>query len=364
MPARTVFFTGAGGFIGKYILRHYLDEPETVLYLLEHGPFCTKLEQFLLETIPDGPTRARAHIIEGDITQAGLGLPDAVSNTLQDTMTHAIHLAAAYDLMVPRDLARRVNVEGTRHVLDFLEGCARLERFGYTSTIAVSGSFSGVYTEEDFDVGQNFTNHYAATKFEAEKLVRERRDNFPTVILRPTVVVGDSKTGVMEKIDGPYQALVMIARNMHLLTPNSGDIKCHIAPVDFIADAFYALFEDPSSVGRVFHVGDPRPMTYDQFIGEVCKRWGKPKPLLKLPPRFIGLLFRLPGFSKILGVSYEAFQYSILPVEYDMRQATRFLEARNLACPPVTAYLDAMLQYFTDHHRDPRIRRAIWREST
>ena len=358
MDKQTVFFTGAGGFIGRYILSHYLEQENTDLYLLEHGAFCERLRAFVESRVKDPDKRSRIHVLEGDITAPDLGLEAAMAAKLRTEMTRAIHLAAVYDVTVPKDIAARVNVDGTRRVLDFLGKAERLERFGYMSTTAISGTRPGPFNEDHFDEGQSFKNPYEETKFEAEKLVRERRDTIPTVIFRPTVVACDSKTGVFEKIDGPYYVLMAIARNMHLVVPDSGACKCHAEPVDFVADAFYCLLEDEQSTGAVFHLADPDPITYLEFMDLACERWGKIKPILKLPPAILKPIFRLPVSAFLTGVPYDAFKYSLNLVEYEATKTTPILEKHGITCPPLTAYLDVMIQYFKEHHKDPGIRRG------
>src|SRR5207248_5831128 len=122
------------------------------------------------------------------------------------------HLAAAYNLALPRDVGMRVNVLGTRNVLEFLDGAPSFEKLAYVSTCAISGSHVGVFTEDDFDVRQGFKNYYEETKYLAEAEVRGRWGRVPITIFRPSVVVGDSRTGEAEKLDGPYYAYLMIAR--------------------------------------------------------------------------------------------------------------------------------------------------------
>jgi len=365
MSEKTVFFTGAGGFIGRYILTHYLQRGDCDLYLLENGKFRERLRAFIESTVAEPAKRARAKIIEGDITAPNLGLDAPTRDELRERVTHGIHLAALYNLSAPRDVSMRVNVDGTRNVLDFIGSLKEFQRLGYMSTVAVSGNYSGgVYSEDDFDKAQGFKNYYEETKFLAEKLVRERREIIPTVIGRPTIVVGHSKTGAIEKIDGPYYGLTMIARNLHLFAVDSGTTKCHIAPVDFVADAFYTIFEDPDTAGRVYCLGDPNPLTYNAFFDLACERWGKFKPLIKLPPAWMRPVVRFPFFYPITGVTPEAFAYSVHPIEYPMTNATTVLAKYGVACPPVPTYIDVLLRYFREHFRDPKLRRGDWRQST
>jgi thioester reductase-like protein len=361
---KALFCTGAGGFIGRYILSHYLEKEECDLFLLEHGQFRERLESFLDERVPDPAKRKRVKVFSGDISQAGLGLDAALADELKQRVTHAIHLAALYNLSAPRDISLRINVEGTRHLLDFLGEIPSLERLAYASTVAVAGKHTGTFREDDLDVGQRFKNNYDETKFLAEKLVRERRDAIPTVIFRPTTVVGHSRTGAIEKIDGPYYALGMIARKMHRAVPDTGDVKFHFGPVDFIADAFYHLFEDDESLGKVFHLVVPAPLTYLVFFDLACATMGESKPSLKLPAPLMRPMGRLPMFEKLTGVPREAFEHSFFPVEYDMANVTPALAKHGISCPPVSSYIDVMVEYFVRHSDDASIRRGDWRQVT
>jgi thioester reductase-like protein len=364
MIEKTLFCTGAGGFIGRYVLSHYLEKQECDLYLLEHGRFRERLEAFLDQEISDPGQRKRVKVLSGDITQPGLGLEAPIADELKQRVTHVIHLAALYNLSAPREISLRINVDGTGHLLDFLGELRSLQRFAHTSTIAVVGTYTGTCREDDLDLGQGFKNNYDETKFLSEKLVRERRDSIPTVILRPTTVVGHSKTGAIEKIDGPYYALTMIARNMHYVIPNTKDNKFHFAPVDFIADAFYYLFEDDESVGKVFHLVDPEPLTYLEFFDLACTTMGKAKPLLKLPARLMHPMGSLPLFERLTGVPPEAFRHSFYAVDYDVTNAAPLLAKHGIACPSVPSYIDVMVRYFGEHVGDPRIRKGDWKQVT
>ena len=308
--------------------------------------------------------RERVRVLNGDIRLPRLGLDPATAAELRERVTHAIHLAALYNLSAPHDVSMHINVDGTRHVLDFLEQAKSLVRFAHTSTIAVVGKYTGLFREEDLDVGQDFKNAYDETKFLSERLVRERRDRIPTVIMRPATVVGDSRTGAIEKIDGPYYALTMIAKNMHRVVPDTGDNRFYIAPVDFIAEAYYRLFEDEESTGKVFHLIDPDPPTYLEFLDMACDAMGRSRPLLRLPVALIRPVGRLPMFERLTGVPPEAFEHSLYPIEYDTTEAGPALARHGVLCPPVRSYIEVMVRYFLEHTSDPAIRKGDWRAVT
>lgn len=362
MPDKVVLFTGAGGFLGRYILRHYLDETDYDLYLLEHGPFRDSLKAHLDATVQDPKRRAAVRVLDGDITKPGLGLEPALQDELRRRVTHAIHLAALYNLSVTRDVAMRINVDGTQNVLDFLETVEPFQKLAHTSTLAVAGTHVGAFSEDDFDKGQGFKNYYEETKFLSEKLVRERwTGKVPAVVMRPSVVVGDSKTGYIEKIDGPYYAMITVARGLHWMVPDSGPTKCHIAPVDFVTDAFFALFEKGDAPpGTVYSLMDPNPITYNDFLDLVCDRWPKRRPLFHVSPRLMAPIARTKLFEMLTGIPWTAFLYAGQPIDYNLEKSTAALARLGITCPPVSSYVDVMIRYFREHYRDANVRREGW----
>jgi len=364
MANEALLMTGGGGFLGRYILQHYLKRPDRDLILLENGRFGKRLGDFLDGLGLSPEARARARIVGGDIAAPNLGLDAGAVREIQQKTTHIIHLAALYNLSAPRDVSVRINVDGTRNVLDFAEGCPNLKRFGHISTFAVSGDYSGLFTEDDFDKGQKFKNFYEETKFLSEKLVRERWNRIPTVIGRPTIVVGHSKTGAIEKIDGPYYAFVMISRCLHFLMVRCGKVLCHIAPVDYVTDGFCTIFDEPGMEGRVYCFGDPSPMRYDDFFDLVCEHWPRFKPLLRLPPPIMKHIFGIPLMDKITGVTYESFMYAGNELEVGVANARSVLGPKGIDCPPVAAYVDTMIKYFREHYHDSAIRRGNWKRGT
>lgn len=359
MAERTMLFTGGNGFIGKRILANFLEKDMRII-LLTQEKFIEETE-ILISDFGNFPgCRAELAYAVGDITAPGLGLSAADIDDLKLNCTDAFHLAAAYNLGLKKSVGDLINVQGTRNTMKLLAGLPNLRRLGYMSTTSISGTHKGLFSENDFDTGQKFKNHYESTKFEAERIVREYADRIPTVIFRPTIVVGDSHSGEIEKIDGPYYGFVMISRNLHIAIQKSGHTKCHIAPVDFVTDAIAAIYEKPDAAGKVFHVGDPQPMLYDEFFDLVCERWGKFKPLLKLPPKLMGKLLEVPVIEKTFGVLKESFPYTHLPVEYGFDNMLSALEGTRLRCPSVPEYVDVMIDYYKNHLKPAALKKQRW----
>src|SRR5687767_919469 len=193
----------------------------------------------------------RIEVLAGDIAVRRLGLGDADWDRLTGEVTHVFHLAAIYDLAVPLEVAQRVNVDGTGNVLELCAATAGLERLAYVSTAYVAGDRHGVVYEHELVLGQGFKNHYESTKFQAEVWVRELMDRVPTTILRPAIVVGDSRTGETEKFDGPYYLLRAISRaaraNRAIAQFGAAQSTFNVVPVDYVVAAIVAAAFAPET---------------------------------------------------------------------------------------------------------------------
>src|SRR5215211_5696420 len=197
--------TGFPGFIGKRLAAKLLaDRPDLRIAAL--------VEPRMMDAAQEAAAGTEGmELVAGDIAQRRLGLDDATYDRLTSEVSHVFHLAAIYNLAVPLAVATRVNVGGTGNVLELCTAADGLERLAYVSTAYVAGTRTGVVYEHELVMGQRFKNHYESTKFQAEVWVRERMRQIPTTILRPAIVVGDSRTGETDKFDGPYYILRAIA---------------------------------------------------------------------------------------------------------------------------------------------------------
>jgi thioester reductase-like protein len=359
LSERTLLVTGGDGFIGRRILSHFRRDPIEIVLLVQ-PKFLDETIQLVNRWERTPSNEAEYQVVPGDITESGLGLSSDEIPPLKETVTGLIHLAAAYDLSIDRETGQAINVEGTRNVLNFARECEQLSTLGYMSTTAISGDYENVYREEDYDVNQSFNNYYEETKFEAEGLVREAMEDLPIIIYRPTTVVGDSETGEIDKIDGPYYLIQTIDRNFHLVIPETGNSKFHIEPVDFVAEAFYTIFETPDATGACYHLADSNPPTYREFIDKVCDYWNKVHPLLELSPDLMEPMFSLPGTERIFGLPAEAFVYSYLNRQYSTEQADEILDGTGVQCPPVEDYLPVVLDFYKNHLKQGDIRTTRW----
>lgn len=335
-----ILLTGFPGFIGRRIVARLAQDDATRRFvLLVEQRMLGQAQQVLQEL----RLSERAQLVVGDLTQPQLGV--ASLDALQD-VSEAWHLAAIYNLAVEEAIARRVNVEGTRHVLDVCESLPALQRLIYFSTCYVAGGRSGTILENELDVGQTFNNHYESTKFAAELEVRSR--SVPAVIIRPAVVVGDSQTGETEKYDGPYyiiRALMRAPRWLPLPMVGPGTETLNIVPVDFIVNAAVAIAANSEAIGTTCQLADPKPMSIEGVIGMLCDILERPRPVGRLPIDLVDQTLRWHRLQDLLGVPRETVRYMHHPVRFDTRNTDALLAPTSVRCPPLASYLPTLVRY-------------------
>jgi len=344
-----IFITGFPGFIAQRLIKRFLEiNPNEKFYALIEPRMRTLAENVRGEIkAVDAVT-----LVEGDITKPDMGLSGSTLDDVLNNTTYALHLAAIYVLSVPRELAWKVNVDGTRYVLDFLEKMKNLKRFGYISTCYVAGERIGTIYEKELEKGQKFKNFYEETKYEAEVLVRKRLDRIPTVILRPSIVVGDSVTGDIPKFDGPYFALELIRRFRKFKIPvlhiGSANNPCNIVPVDFVVNATVDLLKNDQAVGHTCQLADPTPPLYEDILSEFCKLWDGHKIHIHLPQGLADFLWNRLGFGKLTGVPKESIRYFKYNVCFDTTNTQKFSQVK---CPSFKDYAPVMVKYFKEHRK-------------
>lgn len=350
----TLFFTGFPGFLGSELLPRVLARaPDAEAVCLVQPRFLPLARTRAAALEADRGLRGRIRLVPGDITASDLGLGDALE--LRRGVKEIFHLAAVYDLGVEQDLATRVNVEGTGHMLRFARACPALERFHYMSTCFVSGRHPGVFSEADLDVGQRFNNHYEQTKYLAEASVRREMDaGLPASVYRPSVVVGDSVSGETQKFDGPYYVIQWVLRQGRVaVLPVVGDptrALVNVVPRDFVVDAVAHLSGDPAAAGGVFHLADPEPLTVDQMLG-VLQRLLHTR-IVRVPvPLAVakGAVEHLPGVRRWMRIPPASIDYFAHPTRYATAATQAALEGSGIRVPPFAEYAPKLIEFMRAH---------------
>ncbi|MDZ7732161.1 MAG: SDR family oxidoreductase [Acidimicrobiia bacterium] len=290
----------------------------------------------------------RIDLVEGDLTADHLGVADHA--TIARDTTEIYHLAAVYDLGVSRELGMAVNVTGTRNVVRFAGDCPNLARHHYVSTCYVSGRHCGPFRESDLEVGQRFNNYYEETKFLAElEVAGAREGGVPTTVYRPSIVVGDSRTGETQKFDGPYFLLQWLLRQGRVaLVPYVGDptmARFNVVPSDFVLDAITHLSGLDRSVDVTYQLADPRPLTIDELLREMVTATGQRALRVRLPLRAATLALDIPLVQGQVGIPASAVEYFVHPTHYLTDHAERDLAGSGVACPPLPAYLPTLVEF-------------------
>jgi thioester reductase-like protein len=341
-----VLVTGYPGFIGRQLVRRLvpaLRGREARLVLLVQAKHAARARAELVALGAGG-----GEVLEGDVAQIHLGLSSAEYRGLAAGVTAVWHLAAVSFLGAESDLVRRVNVEGTRHVLELCRAAPGLARLNHFSTAFVSGDRVGVILEDELEMGQRFRNEYEDSKCRAEVLVRAAMRDLPVTVYRPSIVVGDSRTGEIDRFEGPYYlAILLVASPLRVPLPLPGDgvAPLNVVPVDFVVEAALSISANPAAVGKTVHVVDPSPLSARKVYQLIAGRVNRRLPPVTLPHRAVEALLSLPVLERI----YRPQRAAIASVNhlalYNCRNMLSLLEGTGLQCPPITSYLDRLIGF-------------------
>lgn len=334
-----LFITGYPGFIARRLMR----------LIRESGAFdeiYALVEERFYEMARTLPESEGIHLIVGDITEDNLGMEDA-----PEGITNAIHLAAIYDLATPREPAYRVNVVGTRNVMKFLDGQDSLRHITYISTAYVSGDRTGIVREDELDEGQGFKNYYEETKFLAEKVVVEEFSHLPVGIIRPGIVVGDSRTGETQKFDGPYFVMEALSRlPLWLPLPYVGndEVKPNIVPVDYVVEGIFKVIT--RELTKTYHLTDPDPMNLHEIYRLINYLLGRRRLLeFSISVRTFEFLLKFPPLKG--SMPPQVLDYFETHALYDCTNARREL---GWDPPRFEEYAPVILDYFLkNRNRQP-----------
>jgi NAD(P)-dependent dehydrogenase (short-subunit alcohol dehydrogenase family) len=361
------FVTGATGFIGRNLVARLLQREGTVYALVRAGSR-GRLEELRTAWGADG---ARVVPIAGDLSQPGLGVSEEDLVTLRGDIEHFFHLAAIYDMAAGAEAQEVANVEGTRHAVE-LAGSIEAGCFHQISSIAAAGLYRGTWTEEMFDEAEDLDTHpYFRTKHESERIVREECPR-PWRVYRPGIVVGDSRTGEIDKVDGPYYFFKLLQRARRLLPgwlPTVGveGGEINIVPVDFVAAAIDHIAHEPGLDGRAFHLTDPKPKSAGDAINLFARAADAPRAAVQLDSGITdpvtslartGLRFFPPAKRALktalgeAGIPAGVLNYVNYPTHFDSARAQEALAGSGIEAPPLESYADRVWDYW-ERNLDP-----------
>lgn len=305
--------------------------------------------------------RARVNVLSGDVAAIDLGLSGKEYRELAGEVDLVHHLARATYLGVEREIAERTNIGGTREVIEFAESCESLRCLVVHSTAHVAGDREGLVREDEILRGQRYRNAVEETMARAEILCERKRHKVPIAVLRPTTIVGDSRTGEVDRFDGPYLLILLIVTSppeVPLLLPaGRGEEKLHLVPIDYVVRAARAIGKHPKAPGRTFHIGDPAPLSARRVFELVAQAGGKRLRRGFIPANVTKALLRTPGLDR-LAKSPRAFLESLVtPVEYSLSGTRELLAGSDLHCPPFESYVDKLVEYVETRLRERRAAR-------
>jgi short-subunit dehydrogenase len=378
--SNTYFVTGGTGLIGRELVPRLLARGGEVRLLIREA--AQSRQRAFIDRLHE---TARAHgatlrLVTGDVAEPNLGLSADDLAALKD-VAHVFHLAAVYSLEVSDDRFERVNVGGTRHLLEALRGASFAGVLHHASSVAVAGDFAGTFTEEMLEAGQRHTHPYFASKYESERLVRAATD-LRVRVYRPSAVVGHSVTGEMDRVDGPYYLFEPIRRIREVLPPwvplpELRYAPLNMVPVDFVAAAIDAIAHRDGLDGKTFHVVDPSAPSFVKSFNAIAKAAGAPR-MRKNPLRaFRGQSKAAAGMAGQLAsvkfLRHELLRDLGLPPTLEQAQSPKLkfdathlvvaLEGTGVRIPAQAEYVEAMWDYWHRHLSPPKRKAELVREA-
>jgi len=354
-----LLLTGATGFVGMELLARYLERTDRRIVTLVRAPSDTRAQERIDGTLHNlfgvvGARRYRGRVqaVASELTAPGLGLAQRRRDELAARVQTVIHSAASVSFTLPLPEARAINVGGTRELLDFAElACASgngLDRYAHVSTAYVAGTHAGRFGECDLNRGQCFHNSYEQSKFEAEQLVRSR-EGLPFTILRPSIVVGDRRSGWTAAFNVLYWPLRAFARGLFTAVPAIPSAPVDVVSIDYVADAIHALVDGPAGIGETYNLtAGANASTMGEIAGLASRYFRRPLPRVLPPAEFAAMAGSCSSAERsALEGGSVYFPYFAINAVFDESQARARLEPAGIRVSPLADYLERLLDFAT-----------------
>jgi thioester reductase-like protein len=354
-----VLLTGYPSFLAREMCGELVRPAGTLVHAVVPPKDMEDARLALEELAPE--ERARVNLVEGDPASMDLGLSGAELNALAREVDRIHHCAHATYLGVERRMAEQANIGGACEILEFAEACKGLKCLIFHSTASVSGDRTGVVREDELKAGQSFRNVVEETMARAEKRMRAAMARLPIAVLRPTILVGDSTTGEVDRFEGPYLLILLIVTSppdFALPLPGRGDSPLHLVPIDYVVKAAHRIGRDPRAPGRTFHIADPSPLTARRVFELVARAGGRREPRGSIPANLAKALLKTPGLER-LSKSPRAFLDALVtPVSYDAKNTEELLAGTGLTCPRFESYVEKLVEHVQHRVRERRAKRV------
>jgi thioester reductase-like protein len=347
-----VLLTGFPSFRGRRMCEEIVlgEGPRALVHAIVHPKLAADAAA-ALDALPLD-ARRRVHVIEGDAAAMDFGLSGAELREIGREVDRIHHCVQVSYFGADRATAEAVNVGAAREVVEVARACTDLKCLVVHSSASVSGDRSGVVLEADLERGQRFRNPIEETLFQAERIYRRamvaKKRPLPIAVLRPTIVVGDSIRGEVDRLEGPYLLILLMLTappDVAVPVPGRADVPINVVPVDFVTKAALRIGRDERAPGRTFHLVDPQPLPSRKLVELVARAGHRRVPRGFVPANLARALLRVPGIERIAQSPRAFLEAMVVNVTYDHANADELLQNTGITCPPLETYVDRLVAH-------------------
>ncbi len=355
----TVLLTGYPSFVARRMAEEILrEEDDTFLYCVIKSKMSAPAEAFA-QTLPL-QQRQRLVMLEGDPAAMDMGLSGAEFHEVRTKIDRIFHFAGIGHLDADPKAARHRNVQGAKEAVELARASSHLRNLVHLSSTTVFGTRTGVVTEQDPPSHGPYRTPIEETRARAERIVRRAGQRLPTTVLRPSLIIGDSETGEVDRFDGPYPLILLILTsppNASIPLPIRGDLPLNMVPVDYVIRAARVIASCPRSVGRTFHIVDPSPLSARRVFEIVARIAGRRSPRGFVPSYMARSMLRAPGIQRFVHSPRAFLEMLATNVRYESSHTTSALRGTGILCPPFESYVDQIVAHVSSRIREERRQR-------